>query len=70
MPSLLQAAKSVTALRKVAELDPENRQAWNLGGTLLVDHLGMMDDALEWWEKRRVCSDRSHTTDRTDLDLG
>ena len=53
MPSLLQAAKSVTALRKVAELDPENRQAWNLGGTLLVDHLGMMDDALEWWEKRR-----------------
>ena len=53
MPSLLQTAKSVTALRKVAELDPENRQAWNLGGTLLVDHLGMMDDALEWWEKRR-----------------
>ena len=53
MPSLLQAAKSVTALRKVAELDPENRQAWNLGGTLLVDHLGMMDDAIEWWEKRR-----------------
>ena len=53
MPSLLQAAKSVTALRKVAELDPENRQAWNLGGTLLVDHLGMMDDALEWWERRR-----------------
>ena len=53
MPSLLQAAKSITALRKVIGLDPENRQAWNLGGTLLVDHLGMMDDALEWWEKRR-----------------
>ena len=53
MPSLLQAAKSITALRKVVELDPENNQAWNLGGTLLVDHLGMMDDALEWWERRR-----------------
>ena len=53
MPSLLQEAKSITALRKVIGLDPENRQAWNLGGTLLVDHLGMMDDALEWWEKRR-----------------
>ena len=53
MPSLLQAAKSVTALRKVVELTPENNQAWNLGGTLLVDHLGMMDDALEWWERRR-----------------
>ena len=56
MPSLLQAAKSVTALRKVVELDPENHQAWNLGGTLLVDHLGMMNDALEWWEKRREYS--------------
>ena len=53
MPSLLQAAKSITALRKVVELAPENNQAWNLGGTLLVDHLGMMDDALEWWERRR-----------------
>ena len=56
MPSLLQAAKSVTALRKVVELAPENHQAWNLGGTLLVDHLGMMDDALEWWERRREYS--------------
>ncbi len=53
MPSLLQTAKSVTALRKVVDLDPENRGAWDLGGTLLVDHLGMMDDALEWWESRR-----------------
>lgn len=56
MPSLLQTAKSVSALRKVVELAPENRQAWDLGGTLLVDHLGMMDDALEWWEKRREYS--------------
>ena len=53
MPSLVQTAKSVTALRRVVKLDPENRRAWDLGGTLLVDHLGMMDDALEWWENRR-----------------
>ncbi len=53
MPSLIQTAKSVTALRRVVKLDPENRRAWDLGGTLLVDHLGMMDDALEWWENRR-----------------
>lgn len=53
MPSLIQTAKSVTALRRVVKLDPENRRAWDLGGTLLVDHLGMMDDALEWWESRR-----------------
>ena len=53
MPSLVQTAKSVTALRRVVKLDPENRRAWDLGGTLLVDHLGMMEDALEWWESRR-----------------
>ena len=53
MPSLVQTAKSVTALKKVVQLDPENRRAWDLGGTLLVDHLGMMEDALMWWEERR-----------------
>jgi len=53
MPSLVQTAKSVTALKKVVKLDPDNRRAWDLGGTLLVDHLGMMEDALEWWENRR-----------------
>ena len=53
MPSLVQTAKSLTALRKVVALDPENRRAWDLGGTLLVDHLGMMEDALMWWENRR-----------------
>ena len=53
MPSLVQTAKSVTALKKVVQLDPENRRAWDLGGTLLVDHLGMMEDALAWWEERR-----------------
>ena len=53
MPTLVQTAKSVTALKKVVQLDPENRRAWDLGGTLLVDHLGMMEDALAWWEERR-----------------
>ena len=38
MPTLVQTAKSVTALKKVVQLDPENRRAWDLGGTLLVDH--------------------------------
>jgi len=53
MPGLSQTAKSVSALRKVVELDPDNRRAWELGGTLMVDHLGMLQDALEWWERRR-----------------
>jgi len=53
MPDLSQTAKSVSALRKVVELDPDNRRAWELGGTLMVDHLGMLQEALEWWERRR-----------------
>jgi hypothetical protein len=53
MPNLAQAAKAMSALRKVVDLDPGNARAWELGGTLLVDHLGMLEHGLEWWESRR-----------------
>jgi hypothetical protein len=53
MPDLKQTSKSMSALMKVTELDPDNRRAWDLGGTLMVDHLGMLQDALGWWERRR-----------------
>ena len=28
-------------------------EAWALGGLILVDHLGMLEDALEWWSNYR-----------------
>ena len=56
MPTLVQTAKSVTALKKVVQLDPENRRAWDLGGTLLVDHLGMMEDAWPGGRNEEACT--------------
>ncbi|MDP7002406.1 MAG: hypothetical protein QF911_02385 [Candidatus Thalassarchaeaceae archaeon] len=52
MPELAQAAKAMSALRRVVSLDPGNARAWRLGGEILVEHLGMLEHALEWWEER------------------
>ena len=52
-PDLKQSAKSMTALRRVVQIDPENFEAWRLGGVLLVDHLGMLEGGLRWWQDRR-----------------
>ena len=54
MPDLVQASKAMSAIRRVVALDPENSKAWSLGGRILVDDLGMLENALEWWEDRRV----------------
>ncbi len=52
-PSLEQSAKALAALRKVVLYEPANKEAWKIGGWLLVDNLGMLEDALEWWEQCR-----------------
>ena len=53
MPDLKQSAKAMAALRRVVHIDPESFDAWRLGGVLLVDHLGMLEDGLSWWQDRR-----------------
>jgi hypothetical protein len=52
-PDLKQAAKSMAACRRVVELEPDRREAWLRGGQILVEELGMLDQALEWWQARR-----------------
>ena len=52
-PSLEQSAKAMAALRKVILHDPKNTEAWKIGGWLLIDNLGMLEDALQWWEEYR-----------------
>ena len=52
-PSLEQSAKAMAALRKVILFEPKNIEAWKIGGWLLVDNLGMLEDALQWWEEYR-----------------
>lgn len=48
-PTLIQCANALRCLRKSVECDPTMDEAWALGGLILVDHLGMMEDALQWW---------------------
>ncbi|RJU80436.1 MAG: hypothetical protein DWB93_05860 [Candidatus Poseidoniales archaeon] len=54
MPDLKQCSKAMAALKKVIQYDPDNDLAWELGGALLIDHLGMLEHGLEWWENRRI----------------
>ena len=53
MPDLSQASKSMSALRRVVDLDPDNEHAWRLGGEIMVGHLGMLEHGLKWWEERK-----------------
>ena len=52
-PDLSQASSALSAISNVVRLDPENKDAWMMGGVLLVDHLGMMEESISWWEERR-----------------
>ncbi|MFL2973440.1 MAG: hypothetical protein ACJZ4F_00525 [Candidatus Thalassarchaeaceae archaeon] len=53
MPNLKQCSMAMSALKKVTQYDYDNDLAWELGGALLIDHLGMLEHGLEWWENRR-----------------
>ena len=53
-PTLQQSSKSISALRKVVLHEPDNLDAWFMGGRILLDHLGMLEDAIQWWEDCRV----------------
>lgn len=52
--SLQEAAKGLHKCRIVIAENPENEEAWAIGGRLLVDELGMFEDALQWWDSRRT----------------
>jgi len=53
MPDMIQASKSMAAIRRVVGLDPQNEHAWRIGGEIMVGHLGMLEHGLEWWEERK-----------------
>lgn len=52
-PDIEQASKALVACTKVVELDPTRVDAWVKGGRLMVDHLGLYEDALHWWQECR-----------------
>jgi len=52
-PDIEQASKALVACTKVVDLDNTRVDAWVKGGRLMVDHLGMYEDALHWWQRCR-----------------
>tara|TARA_B100000768_G_scaffold179790_1_gene198236 strand:- start:369 stop:1403 length:1035 start_codon:yes stop_codon:yes gene_type:complete len=52
-PTLKQAAQSLSAVKKIIAIEPERTAMWFLGGRLLSDELGLLDDALDWWQQLR-----------------
>jgi len=55
-PTLLQVSRCLRSCRKAVEFEPDNRLAWWRGGQILVEELGMLEEALEWWESKRRIS--------------
>ena len=52
-PTMMQAAKSLAAVRKVITIDPNRTAMWMLGGRLLTDELGLLSEGLQWWQDLR-----------------
>ncbi len=53
MPDMFQSSRTMSAISKTVELDPQNEHAWRIGGEIMVGHLGMLEHGLEWWERRK-----------------
>ncbi len=52
-PTLKQVARSLRACKKVVEANPEHEHAWRQGARLM-EEIGLYEDALEWWNQRRI----------------
>ncbi len=60
-PSLPEAAKGWALAKKIVSIDPSHRGAWVRGAILATQHLGLAEDALQWWEDYRT----HHPTETT-----
>jgi len=51
--TMLDAAQALAAVKKIVALDPTRLDMWLRGGRLMADDLGLLHDALHWWQKCR-----------------
>ena len=51
--SMAQAAQALSAIKKIVAADPTRMDMWVRGGRLMADDLGMLHDALHWWQACR-----------------
>lgn len=52
-PDIEQASKALVACNKIVDIDPTRVDAWVKGGRIMVDQLGLYEDALHWWQRCR-----------------
>ena len=52
-PTMAQAAQALSAVKKIVAVDPNRMDMWVRGGRLMADDLGMLHDALHWWQACR-----------------
>ena len=52
-PTIAQAAQALSAVKKIVAADPSRMDMWVRGGRLMADDLGMLHDALHWWQSCR-----------------
>ncbi len=60
-PTMAQAAQALSAVKKIVEADPSRMDMWVRGGRLMADDLGMLHDALHWWQACREIAPREVT---------
>ena len=51
--SMKDGARALAAIKKIIAVDPTRMDMWVRGGRLMADELGMLHDALHWWQACR-----------------
>ena len=52
-PTMAEAASALSGAKRIVALDPTRLDMWMRGGRLMADELGMLHDALHWWQECR-----------------
>jgi len=52
-PTMNEAAQALSAVKRIVAADPGRVDMWVKGGRLLADELGMLHEALHWWQECR-----------------
>ncbi len=60
-PTMAEAAQALSAIKKIVAADPNRMDMWVRGGRLMADDLGMLHDALHWWQTCREIAPREVT---------
>jgi hypothetical protein len=52
-PTMAEAASALSGAKRIVAADPARLDMWMRGGRLMADDLGMLHDALHWWQACR-----------------